>query len=148
MASVRGSLDGTGLPRVDLQVVSPATNKTTSLTAIVDTGFTGFLLLPSALNETLELPRSKATTSYVLGDGRVLNLGHVRGTVLFGGKVLESRLIALAPFTPAIVIGSRFLQRSGFGLFIRRGQMILFDEDEPPEDLEKVVAAWLAPKWR
>ncbi|HEY9825814.1 MAG TPA: clan AA aspartic protease [Stenomitos sp.] len=68
-------------------------DKLKSITAVIDTGFTGFLSLPTSIITELELPwsyRDRAT----LGDGSEVLFDIYEGMVIWGGQYREIEINA------------------------------------------------------
>jgi clan AA aspartic protease len=66
-----------------------------AITAVIDTGFTGSLTLPSALINSLALVRIGARRA-TLADGSRVNLETYEATVLWDGQTLD--VLAPIPF--------------------------------------------------
>ena len=63
-----GSFDSTGSPVFQLHVSSLDGTRSRTVTAVMDTGFSGFLLLPVSLALTLDL-RPYGSIDVILADG-------------------------------------------------------------------------------
>ena len=68
----QGEFDAEGNPTLKIQVSADETSKGVSLTAIIDTGFSGFVLLPIQYSLSLGLA-PKSTTAMKLADDHLLH---------------------------------------------------------------------------
>ncbi len=65
---MRGSIDGSGRALLGIRVASEPTSQPVTIEAWIDTGFTGELVLPQQLVDSLAL-RQSGTVDAVLADG-------------------------------------------------------------------------------
>ena len=75
-----GYLDSAGHPRLTIQVSGTSPNTYADCEALIDTGFTGFLMLPIAQALPLGLVLL-STSDYVLANGQPITCYLARGTV-------------------------------------------------------------------
>lgn len=66
----------------------------TEIEAVVDTGFTGYLALPGAIVEELELPAQRRSEA-ILADGSIVALEVHRAKVLWEGEERDAEVLAL-----------------------------------------------------
>jgi predicted aspartyl protease len=106
--SVIGSFNSSGSPIIEIAVSGPVT-KPTKFTAMVDTGFSGFLLLPilEAFSVGLIL---RGTTPITLADGSSQTKLTCLGEVHFGGDS-EVGLIIIEWQSTDVLVGMDFLRK-------------------------------------
>jgi len=109
-----GSFDKNGDPVIDIQIIG-AFEQATTLTCIVDTGFTGFLSMPlHALPAGLSV---HGTVPMVFGDGTVENRLMCLGVARSGG-VDQTGLIVIENQSTHILLGMDFLRKFGYKLLL------------------------------
>ncbi len=108
---IRGQVDAYHQAVISLDIQS-ITGRWESLSVVVDTGFTGYLTLPSARIAALQLPFQQRQT-YTLADNRDVDLDVFLGTVLWDGV---QRDIAVLAADGDILGGMRLLQ--GYHLLV------------------------------
>jgi predicted aspartyl protease len=100
-------LDKTSRPVTTIAVVGPKGEKV--ITAIVDTGFDGFLSAPSNELHEIGLPDSTVVTSTaVLADNRTISVRLCLATIRMDGGE-QFGLSIIAPSKSEAVVGMRFL---------------------------------------
>jgi predicted aspartyl protease len=106
--SVTGSFNSSGSPTVEISVSGPLTNPT-AFTAIMDTGFTGFLLLPilQAFPVGLIL---QGTVPISLADGSTQTKLTCLGMLHFDGET-QTGLIIIEPQNADVLLGMDFLRK-------------------------------------
>lgn len=105
-----GFFTSTGEPALSLQAIGPDGSR--SFEAIIDTGFTGELTLPSDWIEELGLPYA-GVEEMMLADGRFRDTAMYDGHVIIDEEAYEV-VIAEAPTVP--LVGTNLLR--GFSLYI------------------------------
>ena len=113
--SVIGSFNNTGSPVVEIEVSGPVTAPT-KFTALVDTGFSGFLLLPllDAFPVGLIL---RGTMALTLADGSNQTKLTCLGMVHFDGQK-ELGLIVIEWKNTDVLVGMDFLRKFGKQLIV------------------------------
>lgn len=103
-----GSFDNSGSPTIEIEVSGWNVNTRRSFTAIVDTGFTGFLLLPilSAFPVGLIL---HTTMGITLADGSTQNKLACLGGIHFEGQS-EVGVIIVEEQNTDVLVGMEFLK--------------------------------------
>ena len=102
-----GSFDSAGCPTVEIEVSNPLGWKK-KLTALVDTGFSGFLSIPILEAFPIGL-LLHCTTSVVLADGQTqskltcLGMAHIAGEARIGSIIIE-------PQGDQVLLGMEFLR--------------------------------------
>jgi clan AA aspartic protease len=91
---------GTAIITVALLSLSRAS---TTVEAVIDTGFNGFLTLPVPEIARLQFPY-EGTMRVILGHGQPVELDMFRGTVLWEGQVREGLVLA-AEGSPLVGMG-------------------------------------------
>ena len=90
---MKGIVDSRGRALVNVEIRSTADSSDSSLSAWVDTAFTGDLVLPRREVERLGLSRS-TLTSVVLGDGQELELPAFTAWIMWFGQLREIEVVA------------------------------------------------------
>lgn len=126
MASIRGSFGSDHTPFVPI-AISSTPGLSTSVDAVVDTGFTGFVQLPAALAQRLSLmPRTAAEVEYP--DGRLAHVPLAWGTVTLQGATQEG-FMHIQQGTDEVIVGVEFLRlfRKILILSVADGTVLLID---------------------
>ena len=105
---------------VPLTVQGPA-GQTQDIEAVIDTGFTGFLTMPSAVVMGLGLPFLN-TSQVTLADGSEATLNVYRATVLWDGEPRYIRAYA-ADATP--LVGMRMLDSHNLNIDVEDGGRVV-----------------------
>ena len=110
-----GSFDSSGCPTVEIEISGPLGNKT-RFTALMDTGFSGFLSLPllNAFPIGLIL---HGTMSVVLADGSTHAKLTCLGAIHFDGET-QSGIIIIEPQGDGLLVGMEFLRKFGRQLIV------------------------------
>ena len=110
---------------VHLTVQGPA-GQTQDIEAVIDTGFTGFLTVPSALAAELGLSyRNRGQVT--LADGSEVTLNVYRAAVLWDGEPRYIRVYA-ADTTP--LVGMRMLDRHNLSIEVEDGGSVVIQAKE------------------
>ena len=105
---------------ISLTIQGPS-GQSREIEAVVDTGFTGFLSLPSALAAELGLP-FLTHESALLADGSLVNFSVHDATALWDGQA--KRVYAhLADATP--LLGMRMLDRHNLNIEVENGGRVV-----------------------
>jgi len=110
-------------PIIELEL-SSATNKPKRITAVIDTGYSGYLTLPDNLVSQFNLPFAGYRTA-TLADGTVIRLQVFLGTVQWHGGTKDV-LISQAAGTP--LIGMALLEGSRLTMEATNGGDIVIEE--------------------
>ena len=125
MAHILGRLDFGG-PKVAFTV--GGSKARLEFEGILDTGFTGFILLPISLAIPLGLELDGFNTS-VTADGRIHQSPTATATVEFGDHSLEASIV-LAYYGDEILIGMSFLELFQQSLIIHRDRVLVIDASD------------------
>jgi clan AA aspartic protease len=128
MVAIHGSFDNRGAPTVTISI-SPAEGvaSTKQFTAVIDTGFDGFVRMPSDQAETLGLtPNTASEMENADGTVDVVALASARVTV--GGDSREG-LIHLQHAVDEVLVGLDFLRafRKVLVLSVAENRVLLLD---------------------
>jgi len=125
-----GSLNKLGCPVVDIEVSGPLPNSQQTFTALIDTGFSGFLSLPMLKAFPLGLVLH-GTTNVVLADGNQQSKFTCLGQIEFCGQT-EVGVIILEPHSDEPLVGMEFIRRFKRTLFVvpESGAVLLVSKDE------------------
>jgi clan AA aspartic protease len=105
---VTGSFDSSGSPAVEILVFGPDPALHCRISAVVDTGFTGFLLMPTLLALPLGLI-PHATIDVTLADGSTQSKFVCIGGIEFDGQT-QTGVIILEEQSTEALIGMEFLK--------------------------------------
>ena len=94
---------------------------------IIDTGFTGFILLPLQHAISLKLPL-EGTASYTLADGSKTTCLTALAQTTFAGETLIG-VVTLSEGSQDILVGMTFLRQFKLGLMMIKDGIVLVDED-------------------
>jgi predicted aspartyl protease len=142
MAHKIGYLDKAGHPHIKVRVWGLSSDFGQEFEAMIDTGFSGYLMLP--LVQALPLALTLfGTTTYTLADGsqspKLLAHGHVDHE----GDVTEGLIVLEANASSGPLLGMEFLRRSSKLLVLGRSTVMLVDEAPveaevaaPPDEAE------------
>jgi len=123
-----GSLDNAGHPVINIEVYGVVPQLKREFEAMIDTGFTGFLMLPIVDAFPLGLVLY-GTSNWTLADGRSSPKLLAYGTVLVGKKETHGVVVLEAgPCRP--LLGIDFLRKSGKTLVVNELVVILWDTAE------------------
>jgi predicted aspartyl protease len=123
---ILGSFDEYGNAIISIQVAGDSGSKIYS--AIIDTGFSGFVALP--LIEMIDLGLStQGAANVTLGDGSVISNLVSTGTVTLGAQI-ESGTILLDETSTDILVGMAFLREFKMALILTNSAVVLYDEHE------------------
>ncbi len=121
-----GSLDSAGHPKIGIEVWGLSEQFARPFEAMIDTGFTGFLMLPFADAFPLALTLY-GTANYTLADGatspKLLAYGSIR---IKGESSFQGGVIVLGGNAP--LLGMDFLKRHDKALMVSKIGIALFDE--------------------
>ena len=111
-----------------VQVIIGGSKLRLTLDGLVDTGFTGFMLLPISMAIPLGLELD-GLSEYTTADGTRQDWPTARATIEFQQQLLE-RSITLAYTGDEILLGLGFLTAFQQSLIIHRNQVLLMDESD------------------
>ncbi len=127
-----------GHPYIDI-LISPDGKKSAKQTALVDTGFSGFVSIPAASASLMGL-KAHATTLYTLANGRIsepVPLAH--GYACLEGDSFVQGLFSISEHT-STVVGMDFLIRCGKVLLVGSVGIMMMNADELKAGLEQIGA--------
>lgn len=106
--------------------------------ALIDTGFSGFVSLPSMAAGVLGL-RTHATARYALANGRVSDpVPLAYGHACLEGETYVRGLISVSEHSTP-VIGMEFLSSGGKALIVGSGGVVIMDEKDLTESMKLVA---------
>jgi len=125
--TVTGCLDKSGSPSVRISVHGISPDSRQEFDAVIDTGFTGFLMMPllSAFPLGLTL---WGTSNYCLADGSTSPKLLGAGTITLEGEE-ASGVIVLESSPCGLLLGMDFLRKVRRGLVVSAHGVFLVDED-------------------
>jgi predicted aspartyl protease len=130
MAHKIGYLDSAGHPHVKIRVWGVADQFAQEFEAMIDTGFTGFLMLPLVSAFPLALTLF-GTTTYTLADGSASPKLLAFGQVDLDGDVVQGLIVLEANASSGPLVGMDFLKRSNKALVVTKTGVWLFDDEQP-----------------
>ena len=142
MAYKTGYLDDHGHPHIKIRVWGLSEQFGQEFQAMIDTGFTGFLMLP--LVQALPLGLTLfGTTTYTLADGSQSPKLLAHGSIDHEGEVTSGLIVLEANASSGPLVGMEFLRSSKKLLVLGRNAVMLLDEmpiQEPastPDDTDQ-----------
>jgi clan AA aspartic protease len=121
---ITGSVNASGEAVLSLEVLNDSGERGTLVTAVVDTGFTGFLTLPQGIVNSLSLPLLGSAPA-TLADGSTVTLEVYEALVLWHGlpRPVECLLAEGAP-----LIGMTLLRSSALRIQVVEGGAVEIEE--------------------
>jgi len=136
---ILGSFDNDGSPVIKIKIAGDLGENEYS--AVLDTGFTGFVAIPFGEMQTLGLTISGAT-SVMLGDGSVVENFVAEGIITIGSQA-DVGTIVLDNGSADILVGLDFLRQFRLGLVLTDTIVALYDAQETMGAITQFMA--LAP---
>jgi predicted aspartyl protease len=137
-----GAIRG-GHPYIDI-LVSPDANASQRQTALIDTGFSGFISVSAAGANRLDL-QAHATTRYTLANGQVSDpIPLAYGCACLEGDPFVQGLFAISEHT-STVIGMNFLTRCGKVFVLSSTSVIMMNWEEFKTALEQAASREFRP---
>lgn len=134
MAIATGYFDKTGSPSLKVKVAGPL-GSAIELEAIIDTGYTGFVLLPAQYALALGLA-IEGTSTMTLADASKIVCELARVTMSVSG-MSRTGITELENNSKEVLVGMDFLRQFGFALMITSKTIVLIEE----ADLAAIQAA-------
>ncbi len=130
MANWIGRFDHKGTPALKISVALPPAGFS-EMEAIIDTGFTGFLLLPLRNVSKLLSPHEELKI-LTLADGTKLLRLQAPGTVVVDGQTIRG-IVIIEPDGNEAILGMKFLRGANRSLFVcpARNEVLLIDVELP-----------------
>lgn len=135
-----GSLNQLGCPIIEIEVSGPLEQFKKPFTALIDTGFSGFLSLPMVRAFPVGLILH-GTTTVVLADGSRQSKFTCLGQISFGQQT-EVGTVIIEPTSDEALVGMEFLKRFKLTLLTDAdtGSVFLFGSDFIKQALEAAKA--------
>jgi len=108
------------------RVIGGASNREAWIEAVIDTGFTNDLTLPSDLVDALELPRI-GITDCILGNGQAAILKSYNATVIW---LNTPRIITVLEAAGVPLVGMSLLRDSRLTIEVRDGRAVTIEPIE------------------
>ena len=134
---IPGSFDTAGNAVVKIQITGDLGNK--EYTAIIDTGFSGFVVIPLAEMIPLGL-RTEGAASVMLGNGTIIDNLVARGSVTLGSQT-QSGTVLLDETSNDILIGMSFLRTFNLALIVTATVVVLYGDQETLDAVAEFMAA-------
>ena len=136
---IHGSLDhATQRPCVPIQLRKSASGHPLHVSAIIDTGFSGFIQVPLIFAGFLRLPATGIQIPSTVADGRTVNQ-HVSPIHITLGPKTMGHWAMLSP-SLTVLIGMDFLRRFSLALLVSRRGVSLIDEDILETATKKILS--------
>jgi predicted aspartyl protease len=133
---ILGAFDDAGNATVKIRVSGDL--GTNDYTAIVDTGFSGFVAMPLVEMVPLGLSTQPTAATVILGNGEVIYNLVSAGTVTLGGQA-ETGSILLDDTTNDVLIGMAFLRTFRLALIVTDTAIVLHDRAETLEAVARFM---------
>jgi predicted aspartyl protease len=144
MALKTGYLDKAGHPHIKIKVWGLSADFCREFEAMIDTGFSGYLMLP--LVQALPLALTLfGTTTYTLADGSQSPKLLAHGSIDHEGEVSSGLIVLEANASSGPLLGMEFLRQSSKVLIVGRRGVFLVDEKESPANEEEQTPPEEAP---
>ena len=127
MQPIIGFLHESGSPAIDLEISGPFPDVRQGFTAIIDTGFTGFMSMPLASAFPLGLSLS-GTSSVVLADGN----SQTKLIALCAAYLADEQQVGeviLEPSSADVLVGKKFISGFRKTLLVNDRRVALVDRD-------------------
>jgi predicted aspartyl protease len=98
-------------------------------TAIIDTGFSGFVALPLVDIVPLGFSTEPAAASVMLGNGTIIPNLVAQGNVTLGGQT-ETGAVLLDDTSNDVLVGMAFLRKFKLALIVTDTAVVLYDKEE------------------
>jgi predicted aspartyl protease len=134
---IPGFFDSDGSPAIRITIEGDLGSR--EYTAVIDTGFTGFVALPLAEMIPLGL-RTEGAASVMLGNGAVIDNLLAPGRVTIGTQT-ETGTIVLDETSNDILVGLAFLRKFDLALIVTDSVVVLYDRQETLEVVLNFMAA-------
>jgi predicted aspartyl protease len=131
MAHKIGYSDSAGHPHVKIRVWGLSEQFAQEFEAMIDTGFTGFLMLPLVSAFPLALTLF-GTTTYTLADGTQSPKLLAHGTVDLDQEQTQGLIVLEANASSGPLLGMEFLRRSNKALLVGKHGVLLLDDVDVP----------------
>lgn len=135
---VAGAFDDTGSPIITIRISGQIGSRDYSAT--IDTGFTGFVALPTAELVPLGLSTQPIAASVMLGNGEIIYNLIAQGRVSLGDQSVEGPIL-LDDTSNDVLIGMAFLRAFRLALIITDTTVILHDRAETLEAVSHFMHA-------
>jgi predicted aspartyl protease len=129
-----GYLDDAGHPHIKIKVWGLSADFGREFEAMIDTGFSGFLMLP--LVQALPLALTLfGTTTYTLADGSQSPKLLAHGSIDHEGEITSGLIVLEASPSSGPLVGMDFLKQSSKVLVLGRQGVFLLDEGDLPSNV-------------
>ena len=133
MLVATGSFDN-GTPSLKFSLGGVGGEK--EFTAVIDTGFSGFVSMPMIQAFPLGLPLY-GTTTVTLADGKSQAKLVAHGKAQLSDKI-QFGLVILEGGSSDVLIGVDFLRRFGLALLVMKARIALYDEEQMQQALQGI----------
>lgn len=121
-----GSLDKAGHPVVKIRVYGIIAENKVEFDAMIDTGFSGFLMMP--LMDALPLALTLfGTSAFTLADGSTQQKLLAFGSIEVGEETVKG-VIALEPNSTGLLLGVDFLRKANKAFILENSGWTLIDQ--------------------
>lgn len=128
MANHLGHISKFGYPLLRVSVCANSGGLRRDFEAVIDTGFTGFLLLPLKHAVMVDLEPLNAATSYTARDGKKVPMLLTMATVAIGDEEVSGPA-TIEMNGHGVVLGMEFLRKSGKVLLVSNRGCALVEEE-------------------
>ncbi len=147
MPTTIGFLGKSGSPCIKIKISGMFPGSAQEFEGTVDTGFTGFISMPTMNALPLGLVLC-GTTSVQFADGSTVTRFTALGTVEMATES-KTGVIILEPSTATILVGMELLNAFEKTVFMHRGVLFIMDQAEvdktiPPQQIDDLKAAAIA----
>ncbi len=131
-----GAFDEAGSPTIPVRISGELGSREYIVT--IDTGFTGFVALPTMEIVPLGLSTLPSAASVMLGNGEIIYNLIAQGRVTVGGQSVEGPIL-LDDTGNDTLVGMAFLRAFQLALIVTDSSVVLHDRDETLEAVTQFV---------
>lgn len=131
-----GAFDEAGSPTIPVRISGELGSR--EYIATIDTGFTGFVALPTMEIVPLGLSTPPSAASVMLGNGEIIYNLIAQGRVTVGGQSVEGPIL-LDDTGNDTLVGMAFLRAFQLALIVTDSSVVLHDRDETLEAVTQFV---------
>lgn len=135
---VVGAFDDAGSPTITIRVSGEIGSR--DYAATIDTGFTGFVALPTVEMVPLGLSTQPIAASVMLGNGEIIYNLVAQGRVTLSGQSVDGAIL-LDDTSNDILVGMAFLRAFQLALIITDTTVVLNDSRETLEAVSQFMQA-------
>lgn len=127
-----GYFDSYGNPVIRISVYGVAEAAQQEFEAMIDTGFSGFLMMPIAAAFPLTLTLM-SSADYELADGTLVSKLLAHGSVVIGDETVSGSITLEQTNDCGLLLGMDFLRKAKLSLWVHQNGVLLIPRDREEE---------------